>query len=104
MTQTHGNAPSDRDHANVRFFPPLAYALPMAAGLALHFALSDRFLPQGWVQLAAGLPLMAASGLMAAWASMTMRRAGTPVGARSSTTAALCAGLSDSPAIRCICP
>ena len=34
MTQTHENVPSDRDHANVRFFPPLAYAVPMAAGLA----------------------------------------------------------------------
>ena len=38
MTQTHENANSDRDHANVRFFPPFAYAAPMAAGLAMHFA------------------------------------------------------------------
>ncbi len=92
MTQAHENAPLARDHANVRFFPPLAYAAPMAAGLAVHFAFSDRFLPQGWVQLAAGLPLMAASGLLVAWASMTMRRAGTPVGARSSTTAVVVRG------------
>ncbi len=49
MTQTDESAPSARDHANVRFFPPLAYAAPMAAGLAVHFAFSDRFLPQGWV-------------------------------------------------------
>ena len=77
MTQSQENAPSAQDHANVRFFPPLAYAAPMAAGLAVHFAFSDRFLPQGWVQLAAGLPLMAASGLLAVWASVTMRRAGT---------------------------
>ncbi len=87
MTQTHENAPSARDHANVRFFPPVAYAAAMAAGLALHFAFSDRFLPQGWVQLAAGLPLMVASGLLAVRASMTMRRAGTAVGPHSSTTA-----------------
>ncbi len=87
MTQTHENAPSAQDHANVRFFPPLAYAAPMAAGLAMHFAFSDRFLPQGWVQLAAGLPLMASSGLLAVWASVTMRRAGTTVDAFSSTTA-----------------
>ncbi len=92
MTQTDENAPSARDHANVRFFPPLAYAAPMAAGLALHFALSDRFLPQGWVQLAAGLPLMAASGLLAVWASITMRRAGTTVDAYSSTTAIVAHG------------
>ncbi len=92
MTQTHEEAPSAGDHANVRFFPPLAYAVPMAAGLAIHFAFSDRFLPQGWVQLAAGLPLMAASGLLAAWASMTMRRAGTSVDASSSTTAVVSHG------------
>ena len=92
MTQTHENAPSARDHANVRFFPPLAFAAPMVAGLALHFAFSDRFLPQGWVQLAAGLPLMAASGLLAVWASTTMRRAGTAVGPHSSTTAVVLHG------------
>ncbi len=87
MTQPHENAAPDLDHANVRFFPPLAYAVAMAAGLALHFALSDRFLPQGWVQLAAGLPLIVASGLLAVWGSTTMRRAGTTVDAYSSTTA-----------------
>ena len=92
MTQTHESAPSARDHANVRFFPPLAYAAPMAAGLAIHFAFSERFLPQGWVQLAAGLPLMAASGLLAVWASMTMRRAGTTVDAYLSTTAIVVRG------------
>ncbi len=92
MKQTHENAPSSRDHANVRFFPPLAYAAPMAAGLAMHFAFSDRFLPQGWVQLAAGLPLMVASGLLAVWASITMRRAGTAVGPYSSTTAVVVHG------------
>ena len=86
MTQTHENAPPAPDHANVRFFPPLAYAAPMAVGLALHLAFSDRFLPQGWVQLAAGLPLMVASGLLAVWASVTVRRAGTSVDAYSSTT------------------
>ena len=92
MTQTDESAPSARDHANVRFFPPLAYAAPMAAGLAVHFAFSDRFLPQGWVQLAVGLPLMAASGLLAVWGSMTMRRAGTTVGPYSSTTAIVVRG------------
>ena len=92
MTQIHENAPSARDHANVRFFPPLAYAAPMAAGLAMHFALSDRFLPQGWVQLAAGLPLMAVSALLAVWASMTTRRAGTTVAVNSSTTAVVVRG------------
>ena len=86
MTQTHENALPAPDHANVRFFPPLAYAAPMAVGLALHLAFSDRFLPQGWVQLAAGLPLMVASGLLAVWASVTVRRAGTSVDAYSSTT------------------
>ena len=91
MTQTHENAPSAH-HANVRFFPPLAYAAPMAAGLAMHFALSDRILPQGWVQLAAGLPLMVVSGLLAVWASMTMRRAGTTVDAYKSTTAVVSHG------------
>ncbi len=92
MTQTHENAPSDRDHANVRFFPPLAYAAPMAAGLAMHFAFSDRFLPQGWWQMAVGLPLMVAAGLLAVWASMTMRRAGTAVGTQSTTTSVVVRG------------
>ena len=76
MMQTPENAPLARDHANVRFFPPLAYAAPMAAGLALHFAFSDRFLPQGWVQLAAGLPLMVASRLLAVWGSWPPSRVG----------------------------
>ena len=92
MTQTQENAPSAPDNANVRFFPPLAYAVPMAVGLGLHFALSDRFIPQGWLQLAVGLPLMAASGLLAAWASMTMRRAGTTVDVFKSTTAVVARG------------
>jgi protein-S-isoprenylcysteine O-methyltransferase Ste14 len=92
MTQAHENAPAARDHANVRFFPPLAYVAPMAAGLAMHFAFSDRFLPQGWVQLAAGLPLIVASVLLAAWGSMTMRRAGTTVDASSPTTAIVVRG------------
>ena len=92
MTQTHESTPTAPDHANVRFFPPLAYAAPMAAGLVMHLAFSDRFLPQGWVQLAAGLPLMVASGLLAVWASVTMRRAGTALDAYSSTTAVVVRG------------
>ncbi len=58
----------------------------------MHFAISVRFLPQGWVQLAAGMPLMVASGLLAVWASMTMRRVGTAVGPYSSTTAVVAHG------------
>ena len=92
MTQTRESAPSAPDDANVRFFPPLAYAAPMAVGLGLHLVLSDRVLPQGWVQLAAGLPLMFASGLLAVWASVTMRRAGTTVDVYSSTTALVVGG------------
>jgi len=81
-----------RDIAGVIAPPPLIYLPALLVGLALHFAFQVSLFPGTWLQLAIGLPLMAASGIVAVMAARTMRRAGTEVNTSKPTTAIVVQG------------
>ena len=59
--------------------PPRVYLATLIAGLVIHFLFPVRFLPLGWIQLAAGLPLIFIGIVLWRSAGMTMVRAGTEV-------------------------
>ena len=81
-----------RDTAGVIVPPPLIYLPTLLVGLALHFAVPVSFLPGYWLQLAIGLPLIGASGIVVATAFRTMRRAGTEINVNKPTTAIVMQG------------
>ena len=58
-------------------FPPAVYLLAWALGFGIETVLATRLLPQAWLQLVVGLPLVLASAFIAATAVRTMRKAGT---------------------------
>ena len=82
----------ETDSPGVMFLPPLAHFGMLVAGLALHFAFPQRFLPGIWLQLAIGLPLIAISVIPAIWAARTMRRAETEISSSKPTTAIVVRG------------
>ena len=49
---------SSPDKAQVTVPPPLFFLVPFGVGVAVQLAVPIRFLPLGWIQLAAGLPLV----------------------------------------------
>lgn len=59
--------------------PPLIYIVPFIVGLVLHFVVPLPFLPEGWIQLAIGLPIIFFATIFWLSALLTLRRAGTPV-------------------------
>ncbi len=83
---------SGRDTPRVLVPPPLLYAVPLAIGLAFHFAFPARFLPAGWVQLALGLPLVAVAVVLYATAIGTLRKAATDFRFAKPTTAIVTRG------------
>ncbi len=83
-SQTGYNEP---DNAGVVALPPVILLVLFLAGLALHLAFSMRFLPEGWVQLAIGVPLIGLAGALVSWAARTMTRAGTDISTATPTTA-----------------
>ena len=73
--------------SGVMFPPPLLHLATLVAGLALHFAFPQGFLPETWMQLVTGLPFIGISVALVASALRTMRRAGTDANAYKPTTA-----------------
>ena len=83
---------SEGDNAGVIAHPPYIYLATMIAGLALHFAMPAGFLPEGWLQLALGAPLMAGALALGMWGRKVMVRTGTAVNPAHSTTALVVTG------------
>ena len=75
------------DNSRVMFPPPLLHLATLVAGLALHFAFPQSFLPDTWMQLATGLPFIGISFALVASASRTMKRAGTGANPYNPSTA-----------------
>ena len=73
------------DKAGVIAPPPVIYLPVLGAGLGLHFAFPLPFLPDLWLQLAIGLPIMGIAGILAASAIRALRRAGTTPGFKPTT-------------------
>lgn len=74
------------DNPNVIAFPPLIYAVPMAAGILLHALLPMNLLPPVLANILGGLSFILAV-ILAVSASRTMRQAGTNVNPSQPTTA-----------------
>lgn len=75
------------DRSRVMFPPPLLHLATFVAGLGLHFAFPQSFLPDTWMQLVTGLPFIVISFALVASAFRTMRRSGTDPNAYKPTTA-----------------
>ena len=56
-TPERRSATGARDKASVKVPPPLLYLIPFLVGVAVQLAVPIHFLPIGWVQFAAGVPL-----------------------------------------------
>ena len=76
MTQVLASRTPRRDHAQVLAPPPLVFVPTLIAGIVLHQFTALRFFPEIWAGHAVGWPLIAAAGLLVAWAVLTFRRAG----------------------------
>ena len=61
----------------LRIPPPLVMLLLIAVGLTVHFSFPRRLLPEGWVQLAAGLPLVGLGVVLAMRSLKRFALAGT---------------------------
>ena len=59
--------------------PPLVLFALVGAGVGVQFAASARILPEGWVQLAVGLPLVALGVVVMAAGMFTFYRARTDI-------------------------
>ena len=81
------------DNAGVLAFPPVIFLVTFVVGLALHFVFSIRILPEAWVQLAVGLPLVGLAGALVSWAARTLNRARTGVSTATPRTAIAVDGL-----------
>jgi protein-S-isoprenylcysteine O-methyltransferase Ste14 len=57
--------------------PPLVAVLLIGVGLGVHFAFPTRLLPEGWIQLLVGLPLVAVGVALAATALKRFHAVGT---------------------------
>ena len=68
---------AEREIARVIAPPPVIYLVPLGVGLGIHFAFPIPFLPDLWLQLAVGLPIIGIAGILVASAILAMRRAGT---------------------------
>jgi protein-S-isoprenylcysteine O-methyltransferase Ste14 len=68
-----------RDKSNAVVRPPLAWALAFAAGLALDRLYPLRWIPTTWPNIGIGVIVFAAGFVLAIWAIVTFRRAGTRV-------------------------
>ena len=80
-----------RENAGVVAPPPLIYALPLLAGLALNRRIRAPFLPNGATRLV-GLPLVAGGLSLGVWFLRTLRGAGTPVDPREPVEALVTVG------------
>ena len=79
--------PVERDSAGVIAHPPVILLATFLVGLVLHLAFSVMLLPEGWVQLAVGMPILGLAGGLTAWAARTMRRVETDISTATPTTA-----------------
>lgn len=57
--------------------PPLVTLLLLGVGLAIHFAFPQRIFPEGWVQFAVGIPVIAVGLGLGLSANVLFRRVGT---------------------------
>jgi len=79
--------------AGVIAFPPLIFAAFLAGGLLVHLIYPVDISKSAWFALRyAGVMMLAVSGVLALWASRTMRRENTPVSPGKPTTAIVTAG------------
>jgi protein-S-isoprenylcysteine O-methyltransferase Ste14 len=67
------------DNANAVIRPPIAWALAVAAGLALQWFIPWHFVPGPIPRIATGAILFAAGFALAVWAIIAFTRAGTQV-------------------------
>ena len=81
------SAPVGRDSAGVIAQPPLIFLATFLVGLVLHLAFSVMLLPEGWVQLAVGIPVLGLAGGLVSSAARTMKRVGTEISTATPTTA-----------------
>ena len=72
--------------------PPLFFLVPLVVGLALQFALPVHFLPAGWLQMAAGIPIIVVAGILVATAFGTLTRAKTDLVFKRPTTTVVMRG------------
>ncbi len=77
----------DRDSAGVIAQPPLIFLATFSVGLILHLAFSMMLVPEGWVQLAVGIPVIGVAGVLVSSAARTMKRVGTEISTATPTTA-----------------
>ena len=77
----------ERDSAGVIAHPPLIFLATFVVGLVLHLAFSVMLFPEGWVQLAVGIPVLGVAGVLVFSAARTMRRVGTDISTATPTTA-----------------
>ena len=77
----------ERDSAGVIAHPLLIFLATFLAGLVLHLAFSVMLLPEGWIQLAVGVPVMGLAGGLVSSAARTMKNAGTDISTATPTTA-----------------
>ncbi len=80
-------APVEQDSAGVIAHPPLILLATFLVGLVLHLVFSVMLLPEGWVQLVVGMPIVGMATGLVAWAARTMRRVGTDISTATPTTA-----------------
>ena len=80
------------DTAGVLLPPPLAWLLAFAIGLAANWLLPWHFVPAGAPKAWIGAGILAAGILLALWAVLTFRRAGTRVEPYKPTTAIVTTG------------
>jgi protein-S-isoprenylcysteine O-methyltransferase Ste14 len=85
MTESPG------DNAGVIAFPPLLWSGPLVLGLLLHW-LFPLHLPVPWPARVGGVVLALASGALAKWGEITLKRAGTNVHPGQPTLAIVTAG------------
>ena len=77
----------ERDSAGVIAHPPVILLATFLVGLILHLAFSVMLLPEGWIQLAVGVPLVGLATVLVAWSARTMRKAETDISTATPTTA-----------------
>ena len=96
-TDTRGREPemtattttSSTDKAPVKVPPPLLFLIPFLIGVALQLTVPIRLLPLGWVQLAAGLPLVVMGLALSLTAVRTLVGAETDLMFKKSTSVIL---------------
>lgn len=80
----------EHDHPRVAIFPPILFALCLAAGVVAHRLCPDRF-DSAWTRWLGGIVALAAVGL-GVWGERTMSAAGTAVRPDRPSTAVVTEG------------